>query len=67
MSTARLRGRYGLVRVVQVDLSPGGGRQPAPASEAAVIRVDAGTAFPTAWNRAIAMSSAARPVARSAR
>lgn len=67
MATARLRGRYGLVRAVQVDLSPGGGRQPAPASEAAVIRVDAGTAFPTAWNRAIAMSSAARPVARSAR
>jgi uncharacterized protein (DUF58 family) len=66
-AAARLRTRYGLVRVVQVDLSADGGPQAAAVPEGAVVRVGPGMPFATAWNRAIAAASAGRPVARSAR
>ncbi|HEX6420717.1 MAG TPA: DUF58 domain-containing protein [Acidimicrobiales bacterium] len=64
-TAARLRGRYGLVRIVQA--AGAGLRGPAPAADGAVVRIDPGSPFAPAWNRAMAAGGAGRPAARSAR
>jgi len=56
-ATSRLRQRFGLITVVQMDqgrpVRVPGGSEPAMTSSAALVRVTPGTSFPTVWDRAV--------------
>lgn len=62
-ATSRLRQRFGLITVVQMDqgrpIRVSGGREPALPPNASLVRVTPQTSFPTVWDRAVVTATKA--------